>query len=102
VIALSAEAEYQLDDLLAHYEWLDRIEAAQKLMLVLEQASIRILGSPHSGALAPGPYPVLAKYGLRWIKVGPYWIAYEVATRATIIGVFYETADIPNRLSMRR
>jgi hypothetical protein len=32
------------------------------------------------------------------LKAGSYWIAYRVSPEPTIVGVFYESANIPGRL----
>ncbi len=53
--------------------------------------------NPSEGLNAPRPYPSLAHYGFRWIKVGSYWFAYTY-TGAAITAIFYDKADIPNRL----
>ena len=99
MIALSPEAESQLDDLLVHYEQRERPEAIRNLIGSLEQAAARIERAPDAGLHAPRPYPSLASLGLRWIKEGAYWFAYaDTAGGLVIAGVFYESADIPNRL----
>lgn len=98
MIALSPEAEAQLDTLIAHYEALGRIEASINLLNALERAKQRIADAPEAGLPAPRPYPSLAKIGRRWINEGPYWISYSLTTPPTISGVFYAMADIPNRL----
>jgi hypothetical protein len=52
---------------------------------------------PAAGLPAPQPYPQLARPGVAWIKAGRYWIAYTTAAAPVIVGVFYETANIPGR-----
>ena len=98
MIALSPEAEAQLDALIAHYEALGRVEASINLLSALEQARTRISDRPEAGLPVPRPYPALAKAGRRWIIEGSYWISYSLTTPPVISGVFYEMADIPNRL----
>ncbi len=49
MIALTPEAEEQLDGLLAHYERLGRVEAAENLLVALERASARIERQPEAG-----------------------------------------------------
>lgn len=98
MIPLSPTAEVQLDALLAHYERLGRIEAAENLLTALERASIRISNAPGAGIPAPRPYPKLAALGLQWIKQGRYWVAYLSEPIQVIVGVYHEAADIPNRV----
>jgi plasmid stabilization system protein ParE len=98
MIALSPEAEAQLDALISHYEALSRVEASINLLDALERASARILEKPEAGLSAPRPYPALAKAGRRWVIEGRYWVSYSLTTPPVISGIFYAMADIPNRL----
>ena len=98
MIALSPEAEAQLDALIAHYEALGRVEASINLLKAVEGAKAQISANPEAGLAAPRPYPALAKAGRRWIIEGTYWISYSLTTPPVISGVFYAMADIPNRL----
>jgi plasmid stabilization system protein ParE len=98
MIALSPEAEAQLDALIAHYEALDRLEASINLLDALERAMKRISATPEAGLPAPRPYPALARPGRRWMVEGSYWIAYSLTNPPVISGVFYAMADIPNRV----
>ncbi|HEX4366898.1 MAG TPA: hypothetical protein VH023_08725 [Rhodopila sp.] len=47
---------------------------------------------------APRPYPALARPDREWVKAGRYWIAYRTRPRVLIIAVFFETANIPDRM----
>ena len=98
MIALSPEAEAQLDALIAHYEARGRVEASINLLTALERATTRISERPDAGLPAPRPYPALAKAGRLWVIEGSYWISYSLTTPPVISGVFYAMADIPNRL----
>jgi plasmid stabilization system protein ParE len=80
VIALSPEAEAQIDRLIAHYEAKERIEAAINLLNALELAKRRIARVPEAGLDAPRPYPTLKRPGRRWIIEGPYWISYSLTS----------------------
>jgi len=102
VIRLSPEAEAQLDGLLAHYEKLQRIEAAYNLLAALDAAAARIENAPQAGLPAPRPYPALARLGLCWTKVGAYWVAYTDSDSGVVIaGVYHDTANIPRRVKTR-
>jgi hypothetical protein len=97
VIEFTAEASRHVSDLRLHDEALSRFEALRNLDIALDTAVSRIAqGEP--GLAAPGPYPQLASHGRAWIKSGRYWIAYLTKSPPVVVGVFYETADIPNRL----
>jgi plasmid stabilization system protein ParE len=98
VIALSPEAETHVDRLIAYYEAKERRQAAVNLLHAPERAKERIAAAPEAGVPAPRPYPSLARPGRRWIIEGRYWIAYSLTSPPVISGVFFVTADIPNRL----
>ena len=97
MIGLTARAERQFRELREHYEDLERPEATRGLIAALEEASRKIEKSPAAGLAAPRPYPRLARSDRLWTKAGRYWIDYEPTT-PVIVGVFYETANIPGRL----
>jgi plasmid stabilization system protein ParE len=98
VIRLSRDAEQQLAALLRHYTRRGRPEASRNLIAAIDKAAARIERDPAAGLPAPRPYLSLAHPGRVWIKVGRYWIAYSTAEPIVIVGVFYETANIPGRL----
>lgn len=98
MIRLTPEAEAQVEDLMRHYERLERPAATRNLVAALEHASDRITDAGEAGLPAPRPYPSLTRFGFRWIKVGAYWIAFEIANVPIIVGVFYESSDIPGRI----
>ena len=82
-----------------HYERLDRIEAVRNLLKAVETACNRIVNAPVKGLDAPTPYPSLSRFGFQWIKEGSYWFAYTNTPPGLVIaGVFYDAADIPNRM----
>lgn len=89
MIALSPEAEAQLDALIAHDEALGRVEASINLLNALERAKARISERPEAGLHAPRPYPSLAKAGRRRIIEGACWISYSATAPPVISGVFY-------------
>lgn len=83
---------------MAHYEALGRLEAVENLIGALTRASHRIEKAPAAGLSAPRPYPSARRFGVRWLKEGRYWVAYRTDSRPMILGIFYDTADIPGRL----
>jgi plasmid stabilization system protein ParE len=98
LIEYSPRARRQITALRNHYENLDRSAAVSGLMAALDDAERRIDRDPDGGLPAPRPYPHLARSGVAWIKAGRYWIAYTPAEPKVVVGVFFETADIPRRL----
>lgn len=98
MIDLTPRAEAQVDALVVYFEQLDRLLAAENLVAALERASARIVRTPEAGLAAPRPYPRLAHLGFRWVKEGPYWVAYMAEASPVIVGVYHEAADIPNRV----
>jgi plasmid stabilization system protein ParE len=98
LIAYTPRALQQINDLRRHYEDHARIEAIRTLDAALAEAERKIERNPGSGLAAPRPYPQLARPGRRWIKSGRYWITYNIDGALSIVGVFYETANIPNRV----
>ena len=98
MIAFTPEARQQVRELREHYEKRDRPEAVRGLRTPLAAAWDKIVANPAAGLAAPRPYPHLARPGRSWIKAGHYWIAYSTNPAPVIVGVFYETANIPGRL----
>lgn len=87
-----------IDELRAHFVRKGWLEPLQSLRTALIEAEARIGRDPSKGLPAPRPYPELAADGERWIHVRRYWIAYTTTDPPIIIGVFYDTADIPGRV----
>jgi len=98
LIAYTPRASRQVDALIHHFEALERAEAIRGLIAALNEAEQRIDRNPDAGLSAPRPYPALARAGWAWVKCGRYWVVYSTRRPPVILGVFYETADIPGRL----
>lgn len=98
MIEYAPRALRQVDALLAHCQELHRESATQALLTALAEAERRIENSPSVGLRAPRPYPQLARPGVAWVKAGRYWIAYQAERMPVIVGVNFETANIPLRL----
>jgi len=98
LIGLTALAERQVAALRKNYEDKQRPEAIQALILAILAASSRIELNPAAGLAAPRPYPILARRGRLWVKAGRYWVAYLTTSPPVIAAVFYDAADIPDRL----
>ena len=99
MIPLSAAAEAAFEALTQHYTALGRDRAIDRLVESLQRACARFEARRGLFFDAPRPYPKLADLGFRWAKEGRYWIAFQVTDGGPVVaGVFYESADIPNRL----
>jgi plasmid stabilization system protein ParE len=97
-VKFTAQAERQVDDLRQHYRRLNRPEAGRNLTRAVFEAIRRIETDPTAGLPAPPPYPSLILCGRAWLKQGRYWFFYSVTEPPVMMGVFYDAADIPNRL----
>jgi plasmid stabilization system protein ParE len=99
MVEFGASAQRHVYLLRNHYEQNGRISAALNLERSLDRAVRRIAMDPGAGLPAPRPYPTLTVKGRLWIKEGRYWFRYRPAPPPPVImGVFFETADIPRRL----
>ena len=98
MLEYTPEATRQVDTLLRHYEERQRDAAARALLAALHDAERRIERDPAVGLPAPRPYPQVARPGRAWVKAGRYWVTYTITHPPVIVAVFYETANIPNRL----
>ena len=95
MIAFTPEARRQVRTLRQYYDEHER--PGRALASALESAWEKIVANPAIGLAAPRPYPELAHPDRAWLKQGRYWIGYSTAP-PVIVGVFYETADIPQRM----
>lgn len=95
--AYTARAERQVNALRDHYEELGRNSATRALFAALDEAERRI-DNGEAGMPAPRPYPGLVRPNRAWIKAGRYWITYSTTTPPTIVGLYFDAANIPGRL----
>jgi plasmid stabilization system protein ParE len=98
LIAYTPRASRHVDDLIQHYEDRQRPEAINALLAAMDEAEAKIESNPAAGLRAPRPYQELRRAGRAWVKAGRYWFAYSTIQPPVIVGVFYETANIPDRL----
>jgi plasmid stabilization system protein ParE len=99
VISYTPRAARQVRALLDHYHRLERPEAIANLLAALREASATVENNPAAGLAAPRSYPNLIRPGWAWVKAGRYWFAYRQRPTVAFVAVFYETANIPARLS---
>ena len=53
----------------------------------------RIEAAPTGGLAHPKPYPGMAKWGFRWIKVHRYWFGWSMARGYPLVtNIFFETS----------
>jgi hypothetical protein len=76
--------------------------AAGRLIEAYEAAVEAIAAEPASWLGHPRPYPDLARYGFRWIKVHRYWFGYLPVANPIITNILDEVADIPTHVSADR
>lgn len=63
------------------------------------EALDRIEADPAAGRPHPRPYPGVARWGYRWIKVHRYWFGYAVAPDGPVLtNVIHDAADLPGRV----
>jgi plasmid stabilization system protein ParE len=98
LIEYTPRAIRQIGTLVQHYEDRNRPEAIRGLFAALDAAERRIESNPNAGLAAPRPYPQVARKGRSWVKAGRYWVTYSTTQPPVIVAVFYETADIPQRM----
>jgi hypothetical protein len=79
-----------------------RPDAARRLIETYDVAVGRIAGDPDVWVAHPRPYPDLARYGFRWIKVHRYWFAYEPGPSPVITNIFDEAGDMPRHIDRVR
>jgi hypothetical protein len=98
LIELTREALRQFDGLRAHYRKKRYIEALRNLRAAVVMAADTIERDLLVGLPAPPAYPEVARPGQSWVQVGSYWFRYSRTKPPVITGIFYVTADIPNRV----
>ena len=97
MIAYTPRASRHIDDLTQHYKDRQRPEAIAALLAAMDEAEGKIARNPASGLKAPRPYPELRRTGRAWVQAGRYWFAYSTTKPPVIVGVYYDTANIPGR-----
>jgi hypothetical protein len=76
-----------------------RPDAAGRLIETYDEAVLRIEAGPRAWLTHPRPYPALAVYGFRWIKVHRYWFGYAPGAPPVITNIFDEASDMPRQIS---
>jgi plasmid stabilization system protein ParE len=79
-----------------------RPQAAQRLIEAYAQAVEAIAEGPRTWLNHPRPYPGLARYRFRWIKIHRYWFAYRPDSDPVITNILDEASDIPAHVSADR
>ena len=99
MIRQTRSAERQARALFRHYIENDRPAAHRNLTLAIRIAVRRIAAAPDAGAPFPTPYPDMASWEFRWIKVHRYWFAWSTAKGYPVLtNILYDESDMPNRV----
>lgn len=92
-------ASDQTTSLLEHYLRKDYEQAYENLLDAIAEATVAIETNPAGGATHPRPYPGIADWGFRWIKVHRYWFGWSMARGYPVLtNVFFDTALIAGRI----
>ncbi len=96
MIRQTRAAAAQIEALLEHFLTRDRDAATRNLLRAVREALDRIEADPAVGRPHPGPYPGVARWGYRWIRVRRYWFGYAMAPDGPVLtNVIYDAADLP-------
>jgi hypothetical protein len=79
-----------------------RPDAARRLIAAYGLAVEVIARGPEGSFGHPRPYPELAVYGFRWIKIHRYWFGYLPAKEPIITNILDAAADIPAHVAADR
>ncbi len=83
---------------MAYYEAKERPAATKNLISAISAAQIFIIQTPERGVAAPRAYPKLKRLELSWVLKQNYWFSYRISSPPIIVGVYYASSDIPNRI----
>jgi len=99
ILPYTHRAASHVDALVTYYLYKKgRPEAVRALYRTLEAASVAIMAKTATLYDAPRPYPAVREPGAYWVYFAPYWIAFRRPQNPIISAVFYDAADIPNRI----
>lgn len=99
MIRQTRAAAAQIEALSEHFLARDRDGAARNLLRAVSEALDQIETAPAAGRPHPEPYPGVARWGYRWIRVRRYWFGYAVAPDGPVLtNVIYDAADLPGRM----
>jgi plasmid stabilization system protein ParE len=100
LIRQTLSAERQATAMFRSYLRKERYEAFRRFDQAIQDAVREIEADPHAGALFPRPYPELARWGFRWIKVHRYWFAWSMAKGYPVVtNILYDQARIWRRVA---
>lgn len=99
MIRQTRAAAAQIEALFEHFISRNRDGAARNLLHAVSEALDRIETDPAAGRPHPGPYPGMARWGFRWIKMRRYWFGYTMVPDGPVLtNVIYDAADLPGRV----
>ena len=73
--------------------------AARRLIETYDEAVGILAQRPKTSFSHPRPYPQLASFGFRWIKVHRYWFGYLPGPDPIITNILDEASDIPAHIA---
>lgn len=100
MIRLTRTATRQVEDSVEHYAGLGRDAAIRGLQQAVRDALGRIEAAPEHGLSHPRPYPAVAAWGYRWVKLHRYWFGYAADGEDLVVtNVLYDASDLPGRVA---
>ncbi len=93
-------ARDQANDLFEFYLEKDREQAYENLLKAIAEAAALIESNPIGGSTHPTPYPGMAGWGFRWVKIHRYWFGWSMARGYPLVtNVFFETSRMWARVA---
>jgi len=78
----------------------DREQAFLNLRKAIAMAAAQIEADPTGGLSHPRPFPGMAKWGFRWIKVHRYWFGWSMARGYPLVtNIFFESSRMWARVA---
>ena len=100
MVRLTRTATRQVEALIEHYVRLERDGAIRNLQRAVRDALALIEADPNRGSSHPRPYPMVASWGYRWVKMHRYWFGYSTADDDLVVtNVLYDAVDLPGRVA---
>jgi hypothetical protein len=100
MIRQTLSGEQQARDLFEGFLRKERYDAYRRLAAAIAEAVARIEADPMTGAPFPRPYPAMARWNFRWIKVHRYWFSWSTRKGYPVItNILYDQSQIDRRVA---